>query len=219
MTLLQIRTLVLSLLDDVNAGYFTAPQVNVWINNGQKEVQKMIAQAFEGYNLKRVKTQTVLNQREYSLPDDFKRLHRLDIVLSGTEPTEQVQRLQKITRNQQDRVFNQSGTPAFYYFQGDYVVVVPAPSQQWDLRLTYEYLISDLVNDTDSPDLPKQYHEMIAILAARDGLLKDGRDASLMLAKLKDFETALKRDAEQRNADESRTIVQTQDDDDFYGYF
>ncbi len=213
MTRLQLRTLVWSLLDDPLGGYFTEAQVNVWLNNAQKEVQKTLNQAFEGHSIKKVLTTLVVGQREYALPSDFKRLHRLELLISGTIPSnEQVQRLGKITI-----VFNGQGTPCNYYFRGNYVVVVPAPDTALLLRMEYEYLVADMSADGDSPDLPEQYQEMVALYAARKGFLKDGRDASLINLEIKDFETGLKRDAEDRNADEPRTVVQTLFDDESYG--
>jgi len=222
MTFLQMRQYTWNLLDDVDGGYFTATQVNSWLNNAQKEVQKILNQAFEGFTLKKVQTTLVLAQREYALPSDFKRLHRLELVLSGTTPSdESVQRVSKITRNQQDLVYNQQGTPLSYYFRGNYLVLVPAPDQALTLRMEYEYLLADMSNDSDTPDLPTQYHEMIPLYAARKGFLKDGRDASLIQKEIDSFELAMKRDAEQRNADEPRTVVQTINDDDtgYYGEY
>lgn len=219
MTLAQLRTLVLSLLDDPDGGYFTNAQTLVFINNAQQEVQKMISQAFEGYFLKAVSASTVQNQREYQLPSDFKRLHRLELVLSGSNISdESFIRLKKITRNQQDLLFNNAGTPEGYFFQGDYMILIPAPDSAKTMRMYYEYRVPDLSADGDVSEIPIQHHEMIAILAARDGMIKDGRDASLLQKKIDDFMKTMKQDSEQRNADEPRTIVQTVDDD-FEGFW
>ena len=217
----ELRVLASGLLDDVDNGYFTTSQVNTWLNNAQKEVQKIINQAFEGHSIKKVLTTLVVGQREYALPSDFKRLHRLELLISGTLPSnEQVQRISKITRNQQDLVYNGQGSPLSYYFRGNYIVLVPAPDTALTLRMEYEYLVADMTSDSDSPDIPAQYHEMVALYAARKGFLKDGRDASLIALEIKDFETGLKRDAEDRNADEPRTVVTTGDDDSgYYGEF
>ncbi len=215
MTFLQLRVLTSGLLDDVDNGYFTVAQVNTWLNNAQKEVQKILNQAFEGHSIVKKQTTLVPSQREYALPSDFKRVHRLEVVMQGTVPSDiVVTRLIKITRNQQDMVNNQTGTPNGYYFQGNYIVVVPAPDIARTMNMEYEYLLADMVLDADSPDLPPQYHEMIALYAARKGFLKDGRDAKLVQKEIDDFETGLKRDAEQRNADAPRTVTQTYSDDD-----
>jgi len=209
MTFLQMQDLVLSWLDDVDAGYFTRAQVRVWLNNAQVEVQKTVDQAFEGHFVKCVETTLVVNQREYELPTDFKRLMRLEVVLSGSSfQNQSVQVLNKVTRNQQD-VFARSGTPMAYYFKGTQLVLVPVPSEAKTLRMEYTYKVPDLSADGDESEIPEQYHEYVSLLAARDGFLKDGRDITTIKSKLDDYETALKRDAEQRNADQPRTVVQT----------
>lgn len=108
-----------------------------------------------------------------------------------------------------------------YYFRGNYIVLVPAPDQPLSIRMEYEYLLADMTNDSDTPDLPEQYHEMIALYAARKGFLKDGRDMKPVQNEIDNFEMNMKRDAEERNADEPRTVVQTITDDDtgYYGEF
>ena len=185
----------------------------MFINNAQREVQKTLGQAFEAYNIKKVKTTMVVGQKEYALPSDFKRLHRLEIVISGSPPNETLRRLTKITRNQQDEFPTTYGSPVAYFFQGNYLILVQAPDTAQVLRMEYEYLAADLSNDSDSPDLPSQYHEMIAIMAARDGLIKDGRDAALMQRKIDEFKELMKQDAEQRNVDQPRSVIQTRGDD------
>lgn len=214
MTFAELQVLVSDWLDDVNNGYFTLPQVKQWLNNAQRETQKMIIQAFEG-NYRIVKqTYTVINQREYQLPEDFKKLSRLELILSGTTfETENRQRLAKITENQQDMFPENVGRPQGYYFQGNKIILVPAPQQALVLRLTYLYSVVDMVLDADTPDIPEDYHEYLAVLATLDGLYKDGRDVAPMLEKKKYYEEQFKRDVEERNIDESRTIVQTMDDD------
>lgn len=214
MTFLQLRVLTSGLLDDVDNGYFTVSQVNTWMNNAQKEVQKILNQAFEGHTIVKKQTTLVASQREYALPSDFKRLHTLNVVMQGTTPADLVVNpVTKITRNQQYLVNNQTGTPQGYYFQGNYIVLVPAPDIARTMYMEYEYLIADMVLDADQPDLPPQYHEMITLYAARKGMLKDGRNAALVQKEIDDFEKGLKRDAEQRNADAPRTVTQTMDDD------
>lgn len=218
MTFVQLQTMVSSWLDDPNNGYFTLAEVKLWLNNAQREAQKMVIQAFEGHYRKVVETTMVQYQREYQLPSDFKKLSRIEVILSGTTfQTESVTRLSKITENQQDMVTERAGTPMAYYFKGDQVVLVPAPDDDKTLRLTYLYRVTDMSNDADLPDIPADYHEYLAVLATLDGLYKDGREVGPMLQKKEYFEKLFKQDAEERNVDESRTIVQTLDDD-YEGY-
>jgi hypothetical protein len=213
MTFLQMQTLSSTWLSDPNNGYFSLTTVKLWLNNAQREAQKLVEQAFEGHFEKCAETTLVANQREYQLPDDFKRVVRLEVVLSGTTfQTEQTQRLSKITPNQQDRL-ERVGTPAAYYFKNNQLILVPAPDTAKTLRLTYTYRLSNMVNDNDESEIPEDYHELIPILATIDGLIQDGRDIGPMMAKKQHYEEMLKRDAEQRFIDAPRTVVQTEFDD------
>jgi hypothetical protein len=213
MTFSEMRTLCWTWLSDPNGGYFTTSQVNLWLNNAQREVQKLVEQAFEGHFEKCSETTLVVNQREYQLPDDFKRVVRLEVVLSGSSfQNEQVQQLVKITPNQQDRLVR-VGTPAAYYFKNNQLILVPAPDAAKTLRLTYTYRLGNMVNDNDESEIPEDYHELIPILATLDGLIQDGRDIAPMMAKKQHYEEMLKRDAEQRFIDAPRTVVQTDFDD------
>lgn len=220
MTFLEMRTLVQGWLDDPSGGYFTDAQVNTWLNNAQSQVANLVTQAFEGYFEKTVETTLVQNQREYQLPDDFKKLVRLEVVLSGSSfQNEDRRRLGKITQNQQDMMYENTGTPNCYYFKGAQVILVPAPDRQKTMRLTYVYRLANLENDNDESEIPIDYHEYICVLAALDGFNKDGRDPGPMLEKRRYYEEQLKRDAEERHIDEPRTIVQTEYDEGFEEVF
>lgn len=218
MTFLQLRTLVWSWLDDPDGGYFTESEVNRWINNAQQEAQKLILQSFESHFEKCVETTTVINQREYQLPSDFKKLVRLDLIVSGTTfATEDADQLSKITSSQQDLIsVSKTGTPVSYFFKNNQIILVPAPDAAKTLRMTYIYRLADMSNDSDESEIPIEYHEYLAVLATIDGLQKDGRDIGPMMAKKQGYETTIKRDAEQRNIDAPRTVVQTMDDE-YYG--
>lgn len=213
MTFLEQQDLVLAWLDDVDANYFTRAQIKLWLNNAQKETQKLVEQAFEGHFIKCVETTTVVDQREYELPSDFKRLQRLELVITGsTFVTQEVHLLNKITRNQQD-LFDRKGTPQCYFFKGTQIILAPVPDAAKTLRMEYTYRLADLSADGDVSEIPKDYHEYPCVLATIDGLIRDGRDPAPMLAKKAEIELAIKRDAEERNVDMPRNVVQTNFDE------
>src|ERR1044072_4285102 len=101
MNFLQLQSLVSYWLDDLNFGYFTQAQVKVWLNNAQRDTQKRLIKAGQNYYVKYCSTPLVINQRDYVLPSDFKKLHRLEVVVSGSDPNESVTPLREITINQQ----------------------------------------------------------------------------------------------------------------------
>lgn len=219
-TFLELRNLAAYWLDDLQLGYFTPTQVNAWLNNGQKEVQKIILQSHQNFYVTPVQTTLVVNQNDYVLPDDFLTLHRLELIMTGTPPNEDTLAISPITLNQQDLVPIHTGTPQFYTFKKNRLRVFPAPDTALLMRMHYSYLVSDMVLDTDLPDVPFAYHELIAVLAALDGLYKDGRDPSFMLAKRDYYERLLKQETNDRNEDAPRSIVSSGNDmSQMFGYF
>lgn len=206
-TFLELQNEVAYYLDDLQFGYFTPTQVKLWINNAQKEVQKRLINAGANYYVKCVQTQLVVGQREYALPLDFKKEHRLELVMSGVSPNETTQPLGPITINQQDLIPTLSGTPMGYYFRRASLIIRPAPDTALTMRMEYSYQVADMVNDTDIPDVPADYSELIALLAAEDGFIKDGRASDLLEKKIAEYNARLKSDAQERNQDQSRMVV------------
>lgn len=209
MTFLQLRNLVLYWLDDLNAGYFTPEQVNVWLNNAQYEVQKLLLQAGENYYIECAQTSLVINQAEYVLPDDFMKLHRLECILSGTPPNENKVPVAFVTLNQQDLLPTQTGQPGFYTIKRNRLIVFPTPDSNYTLRMNYSPRVTQMILDTDIPNVPEHYQEYIAVLATRDGILKDGREMGPITEKLAYYEKMLKDDADERNQDAPRSVVMT----------
>jgi hypothetical protein len=69
-----------------------------------------------------------------------------------------------------------------------------------------------MTQDTDQPDVPVQFQEYSALLATRDGFLKDNRDFSQFQGKISEYQALMHQDADQRNIDAPRSIVMTEND-------
>lgn len=216
MTFLELQNLVAYWLDDLNFGYFTPTQVKRWLNNAQLETQKLLLAAGEQWYTVCKYTTLVPSQSAYSLPADFLKVQRLELEIdSGINTT---QKLYPISMNQQDQYPGVNSRPSAYYLTKTNIKLVPPPDTALVMRLWYSYKVADMVQDTESPDVPSQYHEFLAVLAALDGLLKDGRDPSAMIEKKTYYETMLKRDADERTVDNPRHILETGQDD-LIGFF
>lgn len=220
MTLSELRGLVSYWVDDLSQSYFTAPQLNTFLNRALREVQKYLIGAGQDFWVKCSQTTLVVNQRDYVLPEDFKKLNRLEIVMSGIPPNETFNVVAPITLSQKDYVGQNTGTPAAYIFKNNRISVFPAPNLALTMRLYYTYKIADMIDDFDVPDMPEEYHEMLCILAAIDAYLKDGRDASLLVAKKDEYIERMRADADQRNIDQSRYVLASGQytDDDLMGW-
>lgn len=198
-------------LDDLQFGYFTSTQVKLWLNNAQKRVQKRLLKAGELYYKVDVQTTLVVGQRIYELPSDFKKLHSLELVISGTYPNESTQPLGPITENQKYGLPG-TGTPVAYTISGTQLFIRPAPDTARVMRLAYSPEVADMVNDSDVADVPESYHELLPLLAAEDGFIKDGRASDLLEKKLKEFGTETSADAQERNQDQPRSIIENGSD-------
>lgn len=209
MNFLDLQNSTAYFLDDLQFGYFTTTQVKLWLNNAQREVQKRLLKAANNYYLKCVTTTLVVDQRDYVLPLDFKKLHRLEVITSGSVPDEVYYPILPMTLNQKDLASTQSGTPNYYFFKKNRLVLNCAPDTAYTLRLYYSYEVTDMSLDTDEPDVPSAYRELLPLLAAEDGFIKDGRVSALLEKKLRAFEQDMDSDAQERNQDVPRGIVET----------
>lgn len=219
MNFLEMQDLTAGWLDDLQYGYFTTSQVKVWLNNAQKRVQKRLLKAGELYYKLDVQTTLVANQRNYQLPDDFKKLHYLEVVISGTAPNESTSQIVPVTEGQRRREGGGTGTPYCYTISGNQLFLYPAPDTALVMRMGYSYEVADMVNDGDHADVPESYHELLPLLATEDGFLKDGRASELLQKKLKEFSIETSEDAQERNQDLPRGIVEVADDSSYSSYF
>jgi len=214
MQLSEIRTLALSYLDDAQSGYFTNAIMLQFINKAAREVQKQLLQAGENYYVTASQTTLVQNQQEYILPSDFRKTHRVEVITAGTAPNESKIPLESISLNQQDILSNSAtGVPNAFVIKKNRLILFPAPdSSSYVMRLWYSYRIADMVNDSDIPDVPYEYHEYISVLAAIDGRLKDDRPSAELLQMKEDYLKLMKQDCEERTEDSPRHIIETSSD-------
>ncbi len=208
----NLQTLVLSWLDDPMAGYFTIPQISVFLNNGQKEVQKLLLLAGQNWYVEKMQGQLIVDSDTYVLPSDFKQCHQLEIVISGAVGTTSERRrtLDWKTLMQLEEI-QETGQPYAYNIRRNLLTVRPVPDSAYTIYLSQSYQCVDMVNPLDLPDVPEDYTEYIAVIATLDGFLKDQRDPSpFVIAKKDKYEKALERDAAKRNVSKPRGIVVTE---------
>ncbi len=209
MNLGQLRTLCLSWLDDPSATYFTPAQVNVWLNNAQRECQKQLIQAGQQWYTTFVSTTLVLNQDTYAVPTDFLKVNKMQVLLSGVTPNQNRTLINPVTLVQIDQVSMTTGTPAAYAMRKNSFVLRPIPDQALTLYMDYTYRVSEMTTDSSLPDVPNQYHEYLAVLATLDGLFKDQREPQAMMAKKDYYLGLMKQDAAERRIDAAREVVVT----------
>lgn len=215
MTRGQLRTLTLGWLNDLSAGFFTEDQINTYLNNAQKEAQKKLLQAGEEYYTICVTTPTVQDQDCYALPGDFRKLNKLKLITSnfGTA-NENYDLLNYATPVELDAIKGGPGKPSNYTIRRNCVILRRIPdSTPYYLGMLYSYMVADMNSDSEEPDVPAPYHEYLALLATRDGLLRDERAPSNeFLSKLDSYEKLMVEDSKQRDVSAPRYITSTEDE-------
>lgn len=211
MTRGELRNLVLSWLDDPDAGYFTVSQVNTWLNNAQLETQKQLIQAGQNWYMVCAETNTAQYVNCYALPSDFLKSHRLQVITGGSYPQEDLRTLVPITPMEMASNATLIGLPAAYFLKKNAIVFSPLPDRAYPIRMLYSYRVTPMTSDTEEPDVPEQYHEYLACLATKDGFLKDNRDPSQVEQKIAEYKALFKQDAQDRNEDIPRSVRVTQD--------
>ena len=217
----QLRELVLGWLDDVNAGYFTESQVNTWLNNAQYEVQKQLLDCGELWYLTCSTANTVANAGEYSLPADFAKAHRLELLIGGTLSSDVGSQtwssIEPSTLNEGAILNYGTSQPQVVTIGKDCLILRPIPDISYPMRLCYSYLVDPMNEDLNVPDVPIQYHEYVAVIAAWDGYMKDQRNPTIMDEKKKYYKDMMEKDQIQRNRSRPRRVIRTMDDYNGFG--
>lgn len=213
MTRQDLRNLCLYWLDDLNAGYFTNTQVNAWLNNAQRECQKQLLDCGERWYLTCATTSTIVNTDCYQVPSDFAKLERLELLVQGTLTSgasgQTWAEIGDATLNEQSMLNYGTAQPSTVSIGKNCIYLRPVPDTSYVMRMYYSYLVSDMNDDTSSPDVPTQYQEYIALLATMDGYIKDNRDPSSLNNKRQYYLDMMKKDQIQRNRSRPRHINRT----------
>lgn len=213
MTLRQLKDLVAAWVDDKQFGYFTEPEVQGYLNHAQKEVQKLLVMAGENFYLDCKETPIVASQARYVLPEDFLKVNRLEFVTDLSGDNLSGAPLKSITLNQIDLLSVNMGSPTAYYLKKSSLILAPAPdSTPATLRLYYSYRVADMTADTQVPDVPEEYHEALAVWAAYDCILRDGRDPSALKIKMDLYTKMMNESADERTVDAPRMVVSTENE-------
>ncbi len=153
-TFLQLKQEVLG-YGFQSARYLTS--VGNWINEGQRLIAKNSVLRTQ------VTTSTIATAASdptYTLPTDFGRI--IDIFYSPDEDVlEEV--ASEIDFDQLDQP--SAGRPDRFIIIGDQITVYPTPDAVYTFTLRYNKLPPDLVNDTDVPQIPSEYHYLLETYA------------------------------------------------------
>lgn len=206
MTFLDLQTQVGLLVDDTNFGYHTLTSVKAYLNNALYEVQRRILKMNQSLYSLDVYTPLVSGQKEYVLPSDFLCMFDLWLIIDGVSPNEVTFPLEYAPPSKRHDFLTQNATPTHFWLKKNYIELMTPPDRILTMHLLYAPLVVAMSADSDIPDVPSQFHELIALYATRTCYLRDDKVNSLVTERIAQFE-ALIASNEQRIQNRSRYMI------------
>lgn len=179
-TLLELRTAVRAVLDEVSARFWPDSQLNIWINGGCRDIARK-AEVIQQFN---TSISAVAGTAKYPLPTDVIRVHRVEFVPTGQN---QIYTLMASTDQEMDQVWginqNQQGIYPQYFTIWGYpggagaaaltLKLYPVPSQPGTLNVYYYSVPTTLVADTDVATIPTGWQDIVAMYCEYNARRKD----------------------------------------------
>jgi hypothetical protein len=138
--------------------YFGASRITNFINNAYfnmvRRVDYYIDESSNDYN-------TIAGTNLYALPTDFARVR-------SVRDTSRQQEMYAVGLRDIDRSIASSGAPIYYALDAANVHLYPTPDQSYPIEVRYWKLPTALVNDTDVPTIPADYHNLLIYSAVAE---------------------------------------------------
>ena len=218
MILSALRARTRFFIDEPTQKNWLDSDLNIAINIAQADVAKEISHIYEDYFIKTADLNasgtppgTIPGQELYSLPADFIKFKRV-------ERSDLGEALSPIDINEKPLYGTASaplvsmagvGNGICYYIIGNSVGFTPTPADYIPIRLYYNYRLVDLVNDSDTSEIPQDYHDMLALRAAIDAFIKDESDTSALERRYNGLFSQLQRTLRNRQTQEPRRVRRT----------
>ncbi|MBS1863008.1 MAG: hypothetical protein JSS68_15005 [Actinobacteria bacterium] len=139
------------------------PLVRTWLNQAQRRV---VLESNLRTQDESATVTTEVGKSAYSLPSDFARIIDLH------NPTTQ-ELLTPIDIKSLDALPASTGLPYSYVISGTNILLYPTPDAVYSLSLRYWRLPEDMVSDSDTPEVPAQYQELLIAFAMKKAFLRE----------------------------------------------
>jgi len=169
MNLAEMVETTVNYLNDPRQTRFKRPQIIRHLNRSQEEVKRKIAGVDETMftALQDYAVVSSDDSLEFTLPTDF------SLLLAAEDVSQSVpvpaHRVEFATRhdNYDDRVLpvGMSTSPT-YYLRGNKLGIV-RPKTAYTLRIAYVKELTELSDDADESEIPKDYHDLVCLGAAK----------------------------------------------------
>lgn len=166
-TLAQLRTRILSKLDDGDVQHPTAAQVDKQIN---LTIDYYETDAFWFSEARTSLVATVNNNVLGGLPSDFKEFIMPDAL--AVVDSECIYPMIHMTPLEYDSIYvsNSSGLPRYYTYRNGQIEIFYAPDKAYVIKLFYRKFYADLVSDDDSNDFTNKCERLIEYKTLADCL-------------------------------------------------
>lgn len=189
----QLRARVRFFIDEPVQQNFTDADINIALNIAQLQVQLEIVQANEDYFID--PNPTVINLvpgvERYALEADVLSVKRVEDGQTG---------LDILPLDINEKVAPGTGLPGLvsavpgnWYLLGNTIGFTPPPSMSATVRYWYTPVLPDLTEDSHLSQIPRPYHDMIAVRAALDSFIKDEADVTNLRGLYAEYADRLKR--------------------------
>jgi hypothetical protein len=172
----QILENAQNFIDDARGRRFDKPVLRRYMNNAVNELQRVMRQSDPSFFADQVCYSVVAadDAIEFDLPADFIQAIAVErLTDSYPVPATLINFAERHPAF--DNRFLPDGltTPPTYYLRGSKIGIVK-PTESYTLRLVYSKAITASTNDSAIPDIPVEYHELIALSAAKRAMASEG---------------------------------------------
>lgn len=115
---------------------------------------------------------TSIGFRSYDLPTGFESIRSLSISdLTTNLSTKLVLMTTDVYETRFDSDVDNYGFPTNYFREGDCIKLWPTPDNIYTITLRYNKPLEDLINESDTPNMPQNWHEIVELGAIWRGFI------------------------------------------------
>jgi len=190
----------------------TRTEVKANLNRAYHKVANAIASMGQDFYYREATADLVANQSLYGLPDDCRKLERLEVSYDGSTFRKAI-RMDRNAINDPTMVFSQDRP--HYAVVGNMFEIFPTPTANVTNGINLWYLESvvDMVNNSDEPSLPEIYADLpieyaVAKAKQRQGLIDESRE--FMAEFMREIDR-MESEFIERNEDDSSYVIIRED--------
>lgn len=207
-TLLQLRTDVRNRADLTNSQFVSDTELTTYINASIAELHDLLVASWDSdYNLLSYTLSTVSGTDAYALPSDFYKLRGVDVRL-GANDWHSIRPFNFNERNSNNEItsYSISGDYFRYRIAGSNLLLSPAPTGIYSVKLWYTPLATKLILDADTLNDINQFSEYVIVDAAIKCLNKEESDVSVLMAQKAGLQKRIEEMAQNRDAGQPESI-------------